>query len=180
MVGDRSMRDWGGAGGWLALAACIGLLLAAAAILSVVALVWTSYLSGRSIGPLSRGEAPAAWPPVPEGAVIAVQGDTCPRPWQTYLPAQGRFILGAGVGGVLNLDANGVLTPVRKAGETGGRAGVELTVSDLPPHTHRFVIGRSIANWVGPHPQAIQKSPPVKIVVGMPVACPRLVARVGF
>jgi microcystin-dependent protein len=168
MATERNARDGVGAGEWLARVARIAVALAAAAFLSAFGIVLYSYLSGRPVGPVWIGAATGAWPPIPDGAVIAVQGDTCPRPWRTYLPAQGRFVLGAGVGGALNFDANGVLTPVRKSGETGGRAGVELTIGEIPPHTHRFAVGRSVSNWTGSHAQTVRNSAPLSIVVGMP------------
>ena len=168
MVAERDTRGSGSAGEWLALAIRIGVLLAAIGILSVIGMIWASYLRGRQGNPIQSWleGASDAGPPIPEGAVIAVQGETCPRPWQTYLPAQGRFILGAGAGGALNLDANGNLTPVRKPGDTGGRAGVELRIEEIPPHTHRLAVGKSAR--AGPHEQTVSTFSPVSVVVGTP------------
>ena len=41
----------------------------------------------------------------------------------------------------MNLDTNGMLLPVRRAGDVGGQGGVELKTADIPPHTHRLGSG---------------------------------------
>ena len=92
------------------------------------------------------GAGGAAPVPLPDGMVIAVAADACPYPWRDYRPAQGRFVIGAGSGAALNLDANGVLLGGHEAGETGGQAGVELLLADVPPHTHRLAVAEA---WPG-------------------------------
>jgi hypothetical protein len=169
-------RDAGGGdhlGAWLRWSGWLATVLGVAALLSVAGMLWGSYLSGRPVDLLGMvAGAPGAGPPLPEGAVIAVQGGTCPRPWQPYLPAQGRFVLGAGAGEALNLDANGLLVPVRKPGETGGQAGVELLIPDIPPHAHRLSIAE-----VAPPPgrDGSLKRPPGEVAVGIPEAADGLI-----
>jgi hypothetical protein len=172
MTGTRetdARRDAGAFNEGLAQAARLAVVLGAVAFLSLVGMAWASYLRGRPVEVLGDwlGGPPGAAPSLPDGAVIAVQGETCPYPWQDYPPAQGRFVLGAGSGAAMNLDANGVLVPVRSAGETGGQAGVELQLADIPPHTHRFALGKSVPGWSGGHGAVgVQNAPAVKIVVG--------------
>jgi hypothetical protein len=161
-----------GSGGWVGRIAGGAMLAGAVALLSLAGMAWFSHLRGRPVdlfGVWVAG-APSVGPPLPEGTVIAVQGETCPRPWQAYLPAQGRFVLGAGAGEALNLDANGMLVPVRHAGDIGGQAGVELLIADIPPHTHRLSIGE-----VAPPPSRDGRvrplqAPPGEVAVGLPEA----------
>ena len=84
----------------LAQVARVAVVVTAAAVLSVVGIAWASYLRGRPVDLLGVwvAGAPGAGPSLPEGAVIALQGESCPRPWQEFLPAQGRFVLGPGPG----------------------------------------------------------------------------------
>jgi hypothetical protein len=170
MTGMGESDGGRGAGEWLRRAASVATLLGAAALLSVVGMAWGSYLRGRPVDLLGVwvAGAPGAGPAVPEGAVIAVQAEHCPRPWQAYRPAEGRFVIGAGSGAALNLDANGVLLGGHEAGETGGKAGVELLIADIPPHTHRFGVGHAVPGWSGVHGAVgTVGAPAVDIAVGV-------------
>jgi hypothetical protein len=125
----------------------------AIALAALVLMVGAAYLAGRPINLLSSGpSALQGSVSLPEGSVIAVAADDCPPPWRMYRQAQGRFLLGAGPGG--NRDGDDAwLTPYR-AGATGGRAGIALTLADLPPHLHRLSIGKSTSGF-GDHPFAL-------------------------
>ena len=157
---------------WHRWVGALALLLAAAAAGAAVGLAWVAYLNGRSVSVFGLRVAgtPGAGPALPEGAVIAVLGETCPSPWRAYPPAQGRFLIGAGASEARNLDADGVLLPVRRPGETGGESGVELRISDLPPHTHRLALAEVAPGQEGRIAFAIQRGVAERPGVFMPFA----------
>lgn len=69
-------------------------------------------------------------PAVPEGAVVAFEGE-CPDGWHAFPLAGGRFIVGAG---------NHPNQPLRiyKIGEVGGEELHQLRIDELPPHSHEY------------------------------------------
>ncbi len=73
---------------------------------------------------------------VPSGAVMAFDLESCPSGWDSYGPATGRFILGAGT--ETNLDQNGVPLTERNLNDTGGAETHLLTVEEMPAHAHQY------------------------------------------
>jgi hypothetical protein len=146
--------------------------LAALALLSLVGLAWASYPRGRPVDlfGVRLAVAPSQGSSLPAGAVIVTVGETCPRPWREYLPAQGRFVLGAGSGAALNFDANGLLVPVHRPGDVGSWAGVELLIADIPAHTHRMALGAAPAGHEETVAFAVETGTPETLGVLMPFA----------
>lgn len=73
---------------------------------------------------------------IPTGTVLAFDLDECPLGWTPYVPAVGRFIVGAGRGS--NSDASGTLLSDRGQGSVGGLQVVTLTEANIPSHAHGF------------------------------------------
>ncbi|ANQ21420.1 hypothetical protein BA893_06960 [Vibrio natriegens] len=71
---------------------------------------------------------------IPTNTVIAYNDSKCPKGWENFTQAQGRFIIGSGSGS--NLE-------VKKFGHTGGTEVHTLTVEEMPQHSH---IGKH-AEW---------------------------------
>ena len=64
-----------------------------------------------------------------DNAVIAFESGTCPEGWQVYTAASGRTIIGAGKGEGLT---------VRQLHERAGTESNQLTVSEMPEHSHNI------------------------------------------
>ena len=64
---------------------------------------------------------------VPSGAVMAFDLGACPTGWADYAAANGRVIVGIGVGTGLTL---------RSLGDTGGEETHVLTAAEMPAHSH--------------------------------------------
>ena len=129
-----------GEGGTAATVTAAALSVIAITLATFALMTGAAHLTDRPINPFASPPPTSPGPTaLPEGSVIAVAGDTCPAPWREYRQAQGRFLLGAGPGA--NRDADGAWLTPHRAGEAGGRAGVALTLADLPPHLHRLSIG---------------------------------------
>ena len=84
---------------------------------------------------------------IPRGAVLAFDrsesGDACPQGWSLFLPAGGRFIVGAG--NHSNSDELGIRLTTYPAFRddlsraTGGAERHTLTLSEMPQHSHETV-----------------------------------------
>lgn len=99
---------------------------------------------GATLSRLERIEAETAPFRRAKGIVAAFdrsQNDACPKGWELFRPAGGRFIVGAGVN--TNTDqAGNELTdhPSRLDDKTKAVGGAEkhtLTVAEMPSHSHR-------------------------------------------
>lgn len=81
----------------------------------------------------------------PKGAIIVVVGE-CPAPWTNYLPAIGRFIVGAGKDHAPGYDKWDLQLPEGKVEkrdlmryqplDQGGEEKHRLTKEEMPSHTH--------------------------------------------
>ena len=112
-------------------------------LLSIAALLITAHLRSEPLtllGVEMAARQPAVGPGLPDGSVIAVLADRCPYPWRPYPPAQGRFVLGAGTAATVGTDAEGLLLSAHLPGHIGGQGSVELTLAEIPSHTHRLMI----------------------------------------
>lgn len=72
---------------------------------------------------------------VPSGAIMAFRLEECPAGWKPVPELAGRVVVGAGVGQSDFLDRP--LTE-RTLGEVGGEEIHELTVDEMPSHTHGY------------------------------------------
>ncbi len=100
---------------------------------------------------------------IPSGAVVAF-ATTCPQAqgWSPYKEAEGRFILGVGKGPLENFVGLG--TP-------GGKEEVELTIEEMPAHSHSLTWTmeenpKYPLNWNGQGggpsiPSNVEKFPPL-------------------
>jgi hypothetical protein len=71
-----------------------------------------------------------------QGAVLAstVPCNALGGGWQPYPPAEGRFIIGYGS----SEDASGQTKEFKPVGKTGGEYAHQLTVAELPGHSHEL------------------------------------------
>ena len=69
---------------------------------------------------------------VPYGMIAAFNSPTCPDGWEEVTGAQGRFIMGAGT------FTEGDSTYNYYLGDIGGEAMHQLTVDEMPSHTHEL------------------------------------------
>lgn len=77
-------------------------------------------------------------PDVPRGAIMAFDLPRgCPEGWSMFLPAISRTIVGAGnlPTGSSGSSSTNPLT-VRSFGELGGEEAVQLTIDEMPRHSH--------------------------------------------
>ena len=82
---------------------------------------------------LASGEALSI--AAPSGAVMAFNRGECPDGWRLFGPAQGRFVMGAGVG---NSDEAGHGLTLRSVGDNGGRESRPIEIVHLPSHRHNY------------------------------------------
>ncbi len=76
---------------------------------------------------------------VPSGAVLAFDIPSgCPKGWNNFPLATGRFIVGAGLG---NFDENKVAIEEKKFRDEGGAERVTLNSDQIAAHTHRVPHG---------------------------------------
>lgn len=71
---------------------------------------------------------------VPKGAVMAFNLKECPDGWEAFVPVEGRVIVGSGE--PMNLTK-------RVAGQTGGAETHQLSVAEMPSHTHTLKLGNN-------------------------------------
>lgn len=75
---------------------------------------------------------------LPTGTVISVDGDACPSGWDEFKEARGRFIVGVNPSVPSappgSKAENGL--SVRERGTPGGAEQHELTLEEMPKHTH--------------------------------------------
>ena len=63
---------------------------------------------------------------IPSGAVMAFNLPSCPERWSELTTAQGRFIVGVGT----------LVNETYTLGDTGGEAFHQLTIEEMPSHSH--------------------------------------------
>src|SRR3954454_3788842 len=74
---------------------------------------------------------------VPAGAILSFDMEKCPDGWREYLPASGRFIVGAGGG----RDKNGTEKDFGRGvprKDQDGEYTHTLSIGEMPSHTHRL------------------------------------------
>ncbi|MBX3568864.1 MAG: hypothetical protein KF914_12455 [Rhizobiaceae bacterium] len=80
---------------------------------------------------------------VPAGAIVAFSShaespSACPKGWAVFEEGRGRFIVGSGAHS--NKDSTGRQISVYSVGEFGGEESHNLTLEEMPSHSHSFVI----------------------------------------
>jgi hypothetical protein len=84
-------------------------------------------------------------PTLPSGAIVAFDrtdltpDQPCPDGWRLYDDLKGRFVLGADIG-------DRAKTERRLLGNDGGKAAINLSVEQLPPHSHKVYYSGDAAN----------------------------------
>jgi hypothetical protein len=113
-----------------------------AIVLGILGIVWT--YANRVAGEIAGAMV------LPQGAIVAFEGE-CPSPqWLPYRKATSRFLIGAGteadfessLRGYQQLDGTGsgatnlVPLAVHDVGQHGGEAAHVLSIPELPSHSH--------------------------------------------
>ena len=70
---------------------------------------------------------------VPEGTVLAIDDDTCPRGWEAFDDAAGRVIVG--------------VSPQHIYRTIGGQSRVQLSIEHMPSHQHELTRNGDPIGW---------------------------------
>lgn len=113
-----------------------------------------AYLSVNTSGPA----LPISFPRVvedyrvtPPNSVLAFNSETCPAGWDVFTPAQGRLVVGTGNNNGANTDEVGRTLATRNLGDTGGEEVHQLTVAEMPAHTHDHNRAKRVSRRNGDH-----------------------------